>query len=309
MFVHQDRVVIRMKGKQSSKGRRPQKKDGGEKRGRNTHQRAKRARRLWDIPDPERRGDDQREPRFLESRLGCGVSFRCHSVGPNQGRWSCGRSRWLLLHRKSDRRRRIFRWPSCPGRAPGSARCKTESPHESRSPSQLCRWGIYVSWNWQLLRTESITQPRTRRGAPVAIRWSFSAGGTAGAATRSFSRAAGRGRISTTRPIKSYASDFIISTRATSPATATYPFGNSISVRYSLPSISGAMLSSRASQTSGLSFDGPSISAVNVRSWDPRVFARKYLARKLSREIFFWMAIKRFRRSVTVSASTFSSSA
>src|SRR5882762_2630028 len=159
------------------------------------------------------------------------------------------------------------------------------------------------------LRVESITQARTRRGAPVAIRWSYSAGGTAEGATNLLLRAAERGRISTTRPIKSYASAFVISTRATSPAAATSPFGSSISVRYSLPSISGAMLSSRASQTSGLSFDGPSTSAVNVRDSDLRDFVDQYFARKFSREIFFWMAIRRLRRSAMVFASTFSSSA
>src|SRR5439155_1177546 len=75
---------------------------------------------------------------------------------------------------------------------------------------------------------------------------------------------------------------------------------SSMSVKYSLPSISGAVPCRRASQTSGLSFEGPSIKAVSVRLF--QFFNR-------SREIFFWMAIRRLRRSVTTSASTFPSNA
>src|SRR5260370_7608697 len=91
-------------------------------------------------------------------------------------------------------------------------------------------------------------------------------GGTGGIDTVLYSAfAAALGKISATRPIRSYASVLVISTRATSPASAISPLGNSISVRYNFPSISGAMPSSRASHTSGLSFDGPSISAMKAR--------------------------------------------
>src|SRR6266481_2991323 len=54
-----------------------------------------------------------------------------------------------------------------------------------------------------------------------------------------------------------------------SPASATSPPRNSISVRYSFPSISGAMPSSRASQTRGLSFEGPSKD--NPLVWEARL--------------------------------------
>ena len=63
--------------------------------------------------------------------------------------------------------------------------------------------------------------------------------------------------------------------------------------------MSGAMDSRRASQTSGLSFDGPSTRAVSVR---PLKLAQ------FSREIFFCRAIRRLRRSLMVSASTLPSS-
>ncbi len=57
---------------------------------------------------------------------------------------------------------------------------------------------------------------------------------------------------------------------------------------------------SRASQTSGLSFEGPSSKAVSVRPFQFLSFPR---------EIVFWMAIRRLRRSVMTSAATFPSSA
>src|SRR6266550_2001966 len=60
---------------------------------------------------------------------------------------------------------------------------------------------------WQMkryLRKESIAQPRTRRGAPVAMRCSFSAAATGGiGAAPAPAPAAGRGRIAATRPTRS----------------------------------------------------------------------------------------------------------
>ena len=46
-------------------------------------------------------------------------------------------------------------------------------------------------------------------------------------------------------------------------------------------------LRSHAFQTRGLSFEGPSISAMKVRFFEAREVVLKYLARRFSREIFF----------------------
>src|SRR5262249_42852884 len=80
--------------------------------------------------------------------------------------------------------------------------------------------------------------PNTRNGAPVETRVRLGAGDRVGILVSS-ARMTGRGKISTTRPIKSYASVFSTSTRATSPTRAISP-PSSISVRYNRPSISGA---------------------------------------------------------------------
>src|SRR6266404_3791921 len=77
-----------------------------------------------------------------------------------------------------------------------------------------------------LTQPTKVRQPSTRNGAPVVIRIRASAGtGTV------FRLGSGRGSISTTRPTRSYASVFSISTRTMSPIAAISPLGSSMSVK------------------------------------------------------------------------------
>src|SRR5580658_2670195 len=71
---------------------------------------------------------------------------------------------------------------------------------------------------------ENQVYPKTRKAAPVEIRVKVSAGGIECAVEDLCP--AGCGRISTTRPIRSYASVLVISTCAASPTAAVSPPGN-----------------------------------------------------------------------------------
>src|SRR3984893_17156647 len=153
------------------------------------------------MADAKGGGNGIGQPRLL-------VPLRCGRVSVGRHLRLAIRSGLRHLHRKWVPTRRIFQRPSCPGHATGSARCKKEIPGCTKNPSAPCISDIFVAW-------QHYYYPKPRRGAPVAIRVSVSVGGGGGPAeTRPSS---GRGKISTTRPIRSYASVLLISMRATSP--------------------------------------------------------------------------------------------
>src|SRR5712692_930734 len=126
----------------------------------NSHERAKRARRLGKVAHAKSRGDREREPWLLACCLGygCAVSGRSHSgcpsLRPEEGRRCSPCLQQRLLHRRQLRKPRISRWPSYPSRDPGNARCKKGSPRGPQSPSPPCRWGTCASWRDSFLLCE-----------------------------------------------------------------------------------------------------------------------------------------------------------
>src|SRR5713226_16634 len=139
----------------------------------NSHERAKRARRLGKVAHAKSRGDREREPRLLACCLGygCAVSGRSHSgcpsLRPEEGRRCSPCLQQRLLHRRQLRKPRISRWPSYPSRDPGNARCKKGSPRGPQSPSPPCKWGTCASWRASFLLRELCVWrlPRPCRGA------------------------------------------------------------------------------------------------------------------------------------------------
>src|SRR5205807_3489994 len=144
--LSEDRVCQRMRRKQVANRLRMQKKYGGKKSGEHACQGSERPGRLPDVAKPKHGREHQGEPWLWGGhQRGRGAKIRGHQTCRNRAGSSCAHLPRVPLRRKLARRPRISRWPSCPGLASGSARCKTENPCELPNLSPFCKSGICAS--------------------------------------------------------------------------------------------------------------------------------------------------------------------